>query len=515
MITLRGPALASIDKADPRYAKLVTAQARLSAKDPHLWGPLAAKEAAMRLDWIDLPTTSRALLPELDALAAKFRHVHRVILCGMGGSSLAPEVISKTYKKELFIVDSTDPDYLTRALLGDLSKTIVLVSSKSGTTIETASLRAFFESKFTAAKLPLSEHIVIITDPNSPLDIEARKEGLSVINANPRIGGRFSALGAFGLVPAALLGIDVSILLDSADDAIATFVGSDSPAVEVAYLLAYIAHQYITFCDQDSPTPGLSDWIEQLIAESTGKDQKGRLPVVIDSPSAAPADHLMSIAFAANADLVVQADLGAQFIFWEWVTALIGFALEIDPFNQPNVTETKNQTALLLQKWTAKLPLFTPDLHIGAVEIFSHAAPTAFPTLEGTLENLMSAMNPEGYIAIMAYCDRIGEGALAQLQNILHLKTGRPVTFGWGPRFLHSTAQFHKGAQPNGVFLQITADPKIDIAIPGKDFSFQTLIMAQALGDAQALKELNFPVLRLHLKNRATGVKEILLGAKK
>lgn len=509
MIRVHGSLTSKIDRLDPRFIALVEASERLSKKDATLWGAQAEREAATRLNWIDLPQTSRALLPELDALAAKFRHCTRVLLCGMGGSSLAPEVIAATYGKELFVLDSTDPDYVAHALASDLTTTVVLVSSKSGSTIETASQRALFEERFTSAGLQPTEHMVIITDPDSPLDQDARARGFTVVNADPHVGGRFSALSAFGLLPATLIGIDASVLLDSASDAMGHFQGSRSTAVATAYLLAYHAGQYLAFSDSDSGMPGLSDWIEQLIAESTGKEQVGLLPVLLESATAPIGGEGIRIAFTGSSDLVIEADLGEHFIFWEWVTALIGSALQIDPFNQPNVTEAKIQTAALLERWSGTLPRFAPQRRDGAVEIFADATST-----EDALTQVIDAVANDGYIAVMAYLDRREDQELAQLRRVLADRSGRPVTFGWGPRFLHSTGQFHKGGPRNGVFLQITAEPRKDIAIPGQEFTFQTLIMAQALGDAQALTSRNFTLVRLHCKERRAAVAEILFAAR-
>ena len=509
MISMHGSLTSKIDRLDPRFLALVNASERIAAKDSTLWGPAAREEAALRLNWVDAPISSRILLPELDALAARFRANTRVVLCGMGGSSLAPEVIAAAFKRELFVLDSTDSDYIAHALLGDLSKTVVVVSSKSGSTIETASQRALFEWQFTEAGLNPTEHMVIVTDPNSPLDQDARSRGFTVVNADPNVGGRYSALTAFGLVPAALLGIDVSVLLDAASDALSLFQGSQSPAVAAAYLLSYQSGQYCAFSDADSAMPGLSDWIEQLIAESTGKEQVGRLPIVIESNSSPVGGDAIRIAFSGKSDLVVECDLGAQFIFWEWVTALLGSALEIDPFNQPNVTEAKEQTASLLTAWAGTLPRFTPDCIDGAVEIFAQA-----PNVQDALTQVIDAVADDGYIAIMAYLDRHDDKELVQLRRIIAEKSSRPVTFGWGPRFLHSTGQFHKGGQQNGVFLQITGEPISEIEIPGKEFTFRTLIAAQALGDGQALASRGLTVIRLHLRNRRDGIAEILSAAR-
>jgi glucose-6-phosphate isomerase len=509
MITLRGSLTSKIDQLDPRFIALVSASERLAKKDPSLWGTEAEAEAATRLNWVDLPLSSRALLPELDALAAKFRDHQQVVLCGMGGSSLAPEVIAATYQKELFVLDSTDPDYLSYAVALDLSTTVVVVSSKSGSTIETSSQRALFEERFIGAGLNPTEHMVIVTDPHSPLDEDARQRGFTVINADPNLGGRFSALSAFGLVPAALLGVDISLLLDSAHAAMKSFQGTHSPAVATAYLLAHHSNQYLAFSDADSGMPGLSDWIEQLIAESTGKDQRGRLPIVLESSLAPIAGEAVRVAFTGFSDLVVTGDLGAQFIFWEWVTSLIGYALKINAFNQPNVTEAKTQTAALLKQWSGKLPVLVPHQLDGAVEIFADALST-----QDALTQVIDLVSADGYIAVMAYVDRRGDEELGQIRRVLAEKSGRPVTFGWGPRFLHSTGQFHKGGPRNGVFLQITADVQRDLSIPKQEFTFHTLIMAQALGDGQALTSRNLPVFRLHMKDRTTGVAEILSAAR-
>lgn len=459
----------------------------------------------MRLNWIDAPESSRELLPQLDAVSAKFRNHKRVVLCGMGGSSLAPEVIAATYHKELFVLDSTDPVYIHHALAGDLRETVVVVGSKSGSTIETASQRALFAEAFRTLNLNPVDHMVIVTDPNSPLDKSARADGYTVINADPKVGGRFSALTAFGLVPAALIGIDPSVLLDAASDAKKQILET-SIAIDIAYLISK-AGQYLTYCDSPA-APGLSDWIEQLVAESTGKNEVGRLPVVIETPSAAVGGVAFSIAFEDSADLVISGDLGEQFFLWEWVTALVGAALEIDPFNQPNVTEAKEATSALLAEWNGVLPEFKADAVDGAVEIFG-----AGSDLTAALRNFITSIPDGGYVAIMAYLDRSGDRDLAKLREIIARKSNRPVTFGWGPRFLHSTGQFHKGGQQNGAFLQITGVTNGDVVIPGQSFGFKTLMMAQALGDLRALAKRKYPLLRLHLSDRSAGIAQLLKAA--
>jgi glucose-6-phosphate isomerase len=205
--------------------------------------------------------------------------------------------------------------------------------------------------------------------------------------------------------------------------------------------------------------------------------------------------------------------LGAHFIFWEWVTAIVGAALEIDPFNQPNVTEAKEQTLALLVEWksvgSTTAPQFTPDAQQGNVEIFGVGL-----DIRASLNEIISTAKSDGYIAIMAYLDRRDDNALEELRALIAQASGKPTTFGWGPRFMHSTGQFHKAGQPNGSFIQITGEVDCDFEIPGRDFSFATLLAAQGLGDGRALAKRQYPLLRLHLKNRSAGIEELLTAAR-
>ncbi len=509
MIKLSGPSLSQVDRSDARYQALAKAHPRIAVKDAQTWGQAASAEAAIRLNWVDLDQSSRDLLPLLDALAAKFRDKTDLVLCGMGGSSLAPEVIAQTYKKKVFILDSTDPDYLHRALQGDTSKLLVLVASKSGSTIETSSQRAFFEKYLSDSGLNPTEHMVFVTDPGSPLDQDVRRAGFTVINADPNVGGRFSGLTAFGLTPATLMGVDASVLLDQASDCKEQIIATPEVVLDVAYLLLSQSEQFLGFTDSGSNFPGLSDWIEQLIAESTGKDQVGRLPIATEGFKEAVMGRAFSVAFAPGAELTVEAELGEHFLFWEWVTALLGAALEIDPFNQPNVTEAKEATSAVLAEWNNSLPEITAANREEEVEIFGDGN-----SLVAALKNLIANTDADGYIAITAYLDRVGDSKLAQLRAILSEKSGRPVSFGWGPRFLHSTGQFHKGGQQNGSFLQITGETVNNYPVPGRDFDFRTLLMAQALGDNRALAKRKYPLLRLHCTERSAGIDQILKAAK-
>ncbi|CAN2196515.1 Phosphoglucose isomerase (PGI) [Candidatus Nanopelagicaceae bacterium] len=507
---ISGPSLSEVDRESDLYRKLREVHARIAKKDSQTWGSKAAAEAAVRLNWVDLPESSQSLLPQISDIAKKFSTHTRVVLCGMGGSSLGPEVIALTYKREIFIFDSTDPNYAEHAISNDLAKTVVVVSSKSGSTIETSSQRSLFQAQFEGAGLNPVDHMLFVTDPGSPLDIEVRASGYSVINADPNVGGRFSVLSAFGLVPSALAGAPVAELLADASAEKSSFLKRDEVILDVTYLLVTQAEQYIAFTDAASSVPGLSDWIEQLIAESTGKDATGRLPIATEDTARARVGGSFTVAYAGTgADLTVEGSLGAHFIFWEWVTALMGAALKIDPFNQPNVTEAKEQTVACLTEWNNSVPTLTPACTEKSVEIFGDGQ-----SLKDALATFIEDVKDGGYIAIMAYLDRRDDVKIAELRSILAEKSGHPTSFGWGPRFLHSTGQFHKGGQKNGSFLQITGETSIDYAIPGRSYSLRTLLFAQAIGDNRALATRKYPLLRLHLQNRSAGIDEILAAAR-
>ena len=511
MIDLSGPLLQKYDPNSAIARDLNSIALNLSKKDSTLWGEAARAEAANRLDWLTLPTESMSLIEEIKdiKLWMSERKLENIILCGMGGSSLAPEVFGKTFSKSITIIDSTDPNQINAISPDSLANTLFIVGSKSGSTIETASQKLYFESRLMAEGLNPKDHFLIITDPASPLDESARKSGYKVVNANPNVGGRFSALSAFGIVPAGLLGIDIAKGLNDATSAAHEFVTENSVAIKVATLLTEQAEQCIAFSDAGSNVPGISDWIEQLIAESTGKDGKGRIPVVIEDFGADIGGDVPLISFSSgSADLAVEGNLFEQFIFWEWVTALMGRALSVDPFNQPNVTEAKERTAKILESWPPTEP--TPNFESDNLKIF---AEKNYSSLDAALVQFL--IPDSKYLAIMAYLNRIIDAELVRIREILASKLSLPVTFGWGPRFLHSTGQFHKGGPLNGKFLQITGESDLDLAIPEKSFSFHDLLMAQALGDGQALSSRELPLLRIHLKNRALGISEIIAALKK
>ena len=489
-------------KINPEIVKQLYEKAPLVAKkDSSLW-PLE-QETINRLGWIDLPTKSRALLPELDALSAWTRSngLTEIVLCGMGGSSLAPEVIASTYKKSLTILDSTDPVQVNNSVPSDLNKSVIVISSKSGTTIETLSQYEFYVSKFKQANLNPTEHIVIVTDPGTPLDVIARTEGYKVVNADPNVGGRFSALSAFGLVPAALIGVDISLLLDDAEKLSPSLSSMDSPAIKIAASLFSLSDQVINFCDKNSTTPGLSNWIEQLIAESTGKNSNGRLPVVIEESTESFSG--ITVGFTPGSyDLTIEATLGEQFLLWEWVTALLCFLLKVNPFNQPNVAEAKERTSTILSSLTNNgVNTPTPTYEDSDYLIFSSQK----------ISNLSEFLKLKfSYFAILAYLDRGSNSELLKIRELVDAKSKTATTFGWGPRYLHSTGQIHKGGQQNGAFIVITGESELDVKIPNKTYSFSQLIMAQALGDIESISERNLPLIRIHLKNRKKGITKLI-----
>jgi glucose-6-phosphate isomerase len=489
-------------KINPEIVKQLCEIAPLVAKkDSSLW-PLE-QETINRLGWIDLPTKSRALLPELDALSAWTRSngLTEIVLCGMGGSSLAPEVIASTYKKSLTILDSTDPVQVNNSVPSDLNKSVIVISSKSGTTIETLSQFEFYVGKFKQANLNPTEHIVIVTDPGTPLDVIARNEGYKVVNADPNVGGRFSALSAFGLVPAALIGVDISLLLDDAEKLSPSLSSMDSPAIKIAASLFSLSDQVINFCDKNSTTPGLSYWIEQLIAESTGKNSNGRLPVVIEESTESFSG--ITVGFTPGSyDLTIEATLGEQFLLWEWVTALLCFLLKVNPFNQPNVAEAKDRTSTILSSLTNNgVNTPTPTYEDSDYLIFSSQK----------ISNLSEFLKLKvSYFAILAYLDRGSDSELLKIRELVAAKSKTATTFGWGPRYLHSTGQIHKGGQQNGAFIVITGKSELDVKIPNKPYTFSQLIMAQALGDIESISERSLPLIRIHLKNRKKVITKLI-----
>jgi glucose-6-phosphate isomerase len=509
--------------------------AKLAAKDPTLWGAEATPEATIRLGWLDCVDVSRPLVPQIEALRDELgaAGVDRIVLAGMGGSSLAPEVICETYGLPLVVLDTTDPGQVADALSTDLERTAVVVSSKSGGTVETDSHRRAFERAFRDAGIDPAARIVIVTDPGSPLERTAREASYRVFLADPDVGGRYSALTAFGLVPSGLAGVPVGELLDQAAAVLTSLTqpAEHNPSLTLGAALGgygNAGHDKLVIADAGSATSGqtirgFGAWAEQLVAESTGKNGRGLLPVVVEDADApgfvtSSDNHLLLLGDAASGsvDTTVTGPLGAQFLVWEFATAVAGRALQINPFDQPNVQESKDNTKAVLEKaGDGPLPEGDPLFVDGAVEV--HATDTSVlggaRELRDALTALLEAVPERGYLTVMAYLDRFRDASAGRLRALLAARVPHPVTFGWAPRFLHSTGQYHKGGPPVGAFLQVTAAHEHDLDVPGQPYTFGRLQLAQALGDLQAIESRSRPVLRLHLTDREMGLRQLVDAA--
>jgi glucose-6-phosphate isomerase len=489
---------------------------RITSQDPTLWGSAAEAESAVRLGWTEAVAVSRALIDDIVALRDDLaeRGVNRVVLCGMGGSSLAPEVITRTYGVELVILDSTDPGQVAAAVGEGLESTVVVVSSKSGSTLETDSQKRAFEAAFTAAGIDPIERIVVVTDPGSPLDVAARAAGYRVFNADPNVGGRYSALTAFGLVPTGLAGVDISQLLDEAEGATLELAldDDDNPGLVLGAILAGTRplRDKIGIVADGTHIVGFGEWVEQLIAESTGKEGKGLLPVVLetDAPELAldlPDLQVIRLVKDARAthevnpgEVEVAGTLGAQLLVWEYATAVAGRLLGINPFDQPDVESAKIAARALIDDLTPPAPA---DFTDGTIGVQARALDLGgATTAAAAVDALLTALPADGYLGIQVYLDRLVHSELEGLRAAFAARTGRPVTFGWGPRFLHSTGQYHKGGPANGVFLQVIGSGETpDVEIPDRPFTFGQLIRAQSAGDASVLADHGRPVLTLIL----------------
>jgi transaldolase/glucose-6-phosphate isomerase len=485
---------------------------RIWARDPTVWkDDPDTPEIRDRLGWLTvgeaMAQQARALMAFAGEVRAEF---DRVVLCGMGGSSLAPEVFWRTFgaaagHPSLHVLDSTDPRAVRQAGQGDLARTLFIISSKSGTTQESDSFFRYFWER-TGGR---GSQFIAITDPGTPLEQLARERQFRRTFVNqPDIGGRYSALSFFGLVPAALIGVDVDTLLHRAHrmaEACAACVPAlENPAARLGALLGEAA-----LAGRDKATfvlsPGIASfgvWTEQLIAESTGKEGKGILPVAgepLGPPEVYGEDRVfVSMALAGESDAGVEArlaeleqvghpvvhvklddrlDLGQEFFRWEFATAVAGAVLRINPFDQPNVAESKANTKAVLAKGG------TPSPAASAAE----------------LEKFLAAIKPGDYLAIMAYLPPTPENdrQLAALRLRLRDRLKVATTLGYGPRFLHSTGQLHKGGPPVGHFLQITERVVDDLPIPGVPFGFGRLEAAQAEGDLVALRARGRPAIRV------------------
>lgn len=520
---------------------------RIWAKDHTVWKP-GPTEIVNRLGWLSSPSDMMERLDEIEdfAKAVRSEGFAQVLLLGMGGSSLAPEVFAKTFGSapghpELSILDSTDPGAVFR-LAGrlDPTRTLFIVSSKSGTTVEIHSFFKFFYG-WACERLGRQRaggHFIAITDPGSALEGIARQFSFRRVFLNdPDIGGRFSALSLFGLVPAAIIGVDVKALLEKAVTMAANCDASNCPVAGDnhgarlgAYLgrLAQLGRDKLTLIT----SPGLQyfgDWVEQLIAESTGKEEKGILPVLREAPGRPEVygtDRLFVGLEAAGEPLrpaFIRAleeaghpveifrirdagDLGGQFFLWMMATAVAGRFLGINPFDQPDVEAAKAGAREAMEAFRAsgRLPQEAPALTFGGVEVYGQV--TGRDTLSA-LEGFLEAIPAGGYIAIAAWLPPSDEtDILLQIfRTRLRDRYRVPVTVGYGPRYLHSTGQLHKGDAGRGVFIQLTADSEEDIPIPdepgsaGAALTFGILEAAQAAGDRQALLSRGRRVIRLHL----------------
>ncbi len=539
---------------------------RLWDRDPSLWKsePAAQKIIRNALGWL---TIARAMRKQQDALInfadevrqTGFRHA---VLLGMGGSSLCPDVLRSTFGAapgylDLQVLDSTVPANIARVEQSiELAKTLFLVSSKSGGTTETLSFYQYFYEQVRKLKgEQAGEHFVAITDPGTGLEkLAAQRRFRQVFSGAPDIGGRYSALSNFGMVPAALIGLDVKDVFDRAESMMAECGPEvplqNNPGVVLGATLAEAARagrDKITFVFSPEIAT-FADWVEQLIAESTGKEGKGLVPVAGESlgePSSYSDDRIfvrMRVASDSGEGteqnlkaleeaghpvirigLESKLGLAREFFRWEIATATAGALLEINAFDQPNVQESKDNTKRLLEvfKSEGKLPqekallasegleFYCDDETRGRLERDAQAADSAESLLAGFLDEA----RPGDYAAVMAYLVRTPETE-ARLQSIrlcLRDNLRAASTLGFGPRFLHSTGQLHKGGPNKGLFLQITAADPHDLAIPEEPYTFSVLKQAQALGDLESLESKQRRVLRIHIaKDTEAGLHRLL-----
>lgn len=525
---------------------------RLWEQDASLWKaePEHQKIIHNALGWMKVSGVMLEQIGELlgfvdGARQAGFKHA---VVLGMGGSSLCPDVCRATFGTapgylRLQILDSTVPARILRVAESlDLAHTLFMVSSKSGGTVEPLSFFKYFFDRVRAVKGDAAaENFVAITDPGTSLEKLAREHNFRhIFPGQPDIGGRYSALSNFGLVPAALEGADVRSLLQRAEkaakDSGASVGAEENPGVSLGVIMAEAAlegRDKLTFV----VSPGIQtigDWLEQLIAESTGKEGKGVIPVAgedLGDPSVYGNDRLfvrLQLRSESNPsidqklralgqaghpvvriELKDKLELGGEFLRWEIATATAGALLGIDAFDQPNVQESKDNTNRLLGQFKSegKLPDESPQVSTDAIHFYGQA-PAAGDSAEDFLAAFLGQRKPnEDYVALMAYLEPTTEHDDALKAIRMSLRDGLCVatTLGYGPRFLHSTGQLHKGGPNHGLFIQITADDAMDVPIPGEPYSFSVLKRAQALGDLQSLQSKNRRVIRIHL---ATNVGE-------
>ncbi|CAN5130784.1 glucose-6-phosphate isomerase [soil metagenome] len=520
----RGAAADAIARVVPQLVEDGVAGG-ITSQNPSLWGAAAEDESAKRLGWTEAVAISDPLVDEIIALRESLHEkgVTHIVLGGMGGSSLAPEVITRTYGVPLTVLDATDPVQVQSALDDRLTETAVVISSKSGGTVETDSQKRVYEQAFRAAGIDPLERIIVVTDPGSPLDVAARADGYRVFNADPNVGGRYSALTAFGLVPSGLAGVDIRELLDEAGSVQLELAidNADNPGLTLGAAIAGTQplKDKLGIVADGTHIVGFADWAEQLIAESTGKDGKGILPVVldVDSPELSlDLADLQIIRLVADpheteevndGEIEISGSLGGQMLVWEYAVAVAGRLLGINPFDQPDVESAKIATRGLLDARPEPTePLFAD----GSIEVRTAGGlQVAEHTLAAALDSLLAALPADGYVAIQAYADRVAHPELQTLRELIAAKAKRPVTFGWGPRFLHSTGQYHKGGPAIGVFLQLVSVGEADLEIPDRPFTFGQLLQAQAAGDASVLADHGRPVLSLTLSDTGSAAAQL------
>ena len=461
-----------------------------------LWGQEAESEASIRLAWALDPTPGYEVIAEAVTLREELatQGVTDFVVCGMGGSSLAPEVMALSAETQLTVLDSTHPDVVSALLSKDLSNTAVIVSSKSGGTVETDSQRRAFEQAFSSQGIDPVGRIIVVTDPGSPLDEASQSAGYRVFHGNPHIGGRFSALSAFGLVPGTLTGADTKTMLSDAVRVWSECVQDtpENPGLVLGAALGALWQERNKVLLGELPKQrGLGAWIEQLVAESTGKNKKSLLPVVgstLDSLE----DAVTVGPWGSTADIQIEATLGEHFMVWQFATAFACSLLGVNPFDQPNVESAKVAARSLLEDSTGSSLSASPVP--GGALWQSNTSVESPATFDELTTRLVAELGPTQYLALLVFGGQDTATRWSEVAHNLEARTGRPVTLGVGPRYLHSTGQLHKGGTPDGVFLLVVEKPRRSVEIPGRDFDFTTLLEAQAEGDATVLAETGQPV---------------------